>query len=87
MRTFLIYLIIINSLTFLIFGIDKWKAQRGKWRIPEATLIWMSIIGGSVGALMGIYLFRHKMQKSKFNLGIPAILLAQAILAYFIFLR
>jgi uncharacterized membrane protein YsdA (DUF1294 family) len=87
MRTFLIYLIIINSLTFLIFGIDKWKAQRGKWRIPEATLIWMSIIGGSVGALMGIYLFRHKTQKSKFNLGIPAILLAQAILAYFIFLR
>ncbi len=87
MRTFLLYLIIINSLTFLIFGIDKWKAQRGKWRIPEATLIWMSIIGGSVGALMGMYLFRHKTQKSKFNLGIPAILLAQAILAYFIFLR
>ncbi len=87
MRTFLLYLIIINSLTFLIFGIDKWKAQRGKWRIPEATLIWMSIIGGSVGALMGMYLFRHKTQKSKFNLGIPAILLAQAILAYFSFLR
>ena len=87
MRALLIYLIIINSLTFLIFGIDKWKAQSGKWRIPEATLIWMSIIGGSVGALMGMYLFRHKTQKRKFNLGIPAILLAQAILAYFIFLR
>ena len=87
MRAFFIYLIVINFLTFLIFGIDKWKARRGKWRIPEGTLIWMSIIGGSIGALMGMYLFRHKTQKRKFNLGIPAILLAQAILAYFIFLR
>ena len=87
MRAFFIYLIIINILTFWIFGIDKWKARRGKWRIPEGTLIWMSIIGGSIGALMGMYLFHHKTQKRKFNLGIPAILLAQAILAYFIFLR
>ena len=87
MRAFFIYLIVINFLTFLIFGIDKRKARRGKWRIPEGTLIWMSIIGGSIGALMGMYLFRHKTQKRKFNLGIPAILLAQAILAYFIFLR
>ena len=87
MRALFISLIIINILTFLIFGIDKWKARRGKWRIPEGTLIWMSIIGGSIGALMGMYLFRHKTQKRKFNLGIPAILLAQALLAYFIFLR
>ena len=87
MRAFFIYLIVINFLNFLIFGIDKWKARRGKWRIPEGTLIWMSIIGGGIGALMGMYLFRHKTQKRKFNLGIPAILLAQAILAYFIFLR
>ena len=82
-----IYLIVINILTFLIFGIDKWKARRGRWRIPEGTLIWMSIIGGSIGALLGMYLFHHKTQKRKFSLGIPAILLAQAILAYFIFLR
>ena len=87
MRIFYIYLIIVNILTFLIFGIDKWKARRGKWRIPEGTLLWMSIVGGSIGALLGMYLFRHKTQKRKFNLGIPAILLAQAILAYFIFLR
>ena len=82
-----IYLIVINILTFLIFGIDKWKARRGRWRIPEGTLIWMSIIGGSIGALLGMYLFHHKTQKRKFSLGIPAILLAQSILAYFIFLR
>ena len=87
MRVIFIYLIVINILTFLIFGIDKWKARRGKWRIPEGTLIWMSILGGSIGALVGMYLFRHKTQKRKFNLGIPAILLAQVILAYFIFLR
>ena len=87
MRALFIYLIVINILTFLIFGIDKWKARRGRWRIPEGTLIWMSIIGGSFGALLGMYLFHHKTQKRKFSLGIPAILLAQAILAYFIFLR
>jgi uncharacterized membrane protein YsdA (DUF1294 family) len=87
MRALFIYLIVINILTFLIFGIDKWKARRGKWRIPEGTLIWMSIIGGSIGALLGMYLFHHKTQKRKFSLGIPAILLFQAILAYFIFLR
>lgn len=87
LRTFLIYLIGINILTFLVFGMDKWKARRGKWRIPEETLIWMSIAGGSIGALVGMYLFRHKTQKRKFNLGIPVILFAQAILARFLFLR
>ena len=74
MRTLVIYLIGINLLTFLIFGIDKRKARKGKWRIPEDTLIWLSIVGGSVGALLGMYLFRHKTQKRKFTLGIPAIL-------------
>lgn len=87
MRTLVIYLIGINLLTFLIFGIDKWKARKGKWRIPEDTLIWLSIVGGSVGALLGMYLFRHKTHKRKFNLGIPAILIAQAVLAWFLFLR
>lgn len=87
MRTLVIYLIGINLLTFAIFGIDKWKARKGKWRIPEDTLIWLSIVGGSVGALLGMHLFRHKTQKRKFNLGIPAILVAQAVLAWFFFLR
>ena len=87
LRAIIIYLIGITILTFLVFGIDKWKARSGKWRIPEATLIWMSIAGGSIGALLGMYLFRHKTQKRKFNLGIPAILIVQAVLAYFLFLR
>jgi uncharacterized membrane protein YsdA (DUF1294 family) len=80
---FVIYLIGINVLTFLIYGIDKWKARRGKWRIPEDTLIWLAIAGGSVGALLGMYLFRHKTRHRKFALGVPVIILVQAVLAYY----
>ena len=84
---FVIYLIGINVLTFLIYGIDKWKARRERWRIPEDTLIWLAITGGSIGALLGMYLFRHKTQHRKFTLGVPAILLIQAALAYYFLLR
>jgi uncharacterized membrane protein YsdA (DUF1294 family) len=83
MRELIIYLIGINVVTFFIYGIDKWKARRGKWRIPEDTLIWLAIAGGSIGALLGIYLFRHKTQHKKFTLGIPAIILVQAVIVYF----
>ena len=82
---FAIYLIGINILTFLIFGADKWKAKRDKWRIPEDTLIWLAIAGGSVGALLGMYLFRHKTKHRKFQIGIPVILLVQVGLLYFLF--
>ena len=78
------YLIGINILTFLLYGIDKWKAQRDKWRIPEDTLIWLAIVGGSIGALLGMYLFRHKTKHKKFTLGIPAIILVQAVIGYFL---
>jgi uncharacterized membrane protein YsdA (DUF1294 family) len=74
---FVLYLIGINVLTFLLYGIDKWKARRGKWRIPEDTLIWLAIVGGSIGALLGMNLFRHKTQHKKFTLGVPAILYDQ----------
>lgn len=80
---FAIYLIGINILTFLIFGADKWKAKRDKWRIPEDTLIWLAIVGGSVGALLGMHIFRHKTKHRKFLIGIPVILLVQAGLLYF----
>ena len=80
---FAIYLVGINILTFLIYGADKWKAKRDKWRIPEDTLIWLAIVGGSVGALLGMYLFRHKTKHRKFQIGIPVILLVQAGLLYF----
>ena len=83
----LYYLIGINILTFLIYGIDKRKAQKGKWRIPENTLIWLAVVGGSIGALLGMYLLRHKTKHRKFTLGVPAILIIQAALAYFFLLR
>ena len=82
---FVLYLIGINVLTFLLYGIDKWKARRGKWRIPEDTLIWLAIVGGSIGALLGMNLFSHKTQHKKFTLGVPAILLVQVTLIYFFF--
>ena len=87
MNDLVIYLVGINVLTFLIYGIDKWKARRGKWRIPEDTLIWLAIAGGCIGALLGMYLFRHKTQHRKFTLGIPVILLIQGALVYFFLLR
>ena len=83
MRDLIIYLIGINVVTFFIYVIDKWKARRGKWRIPEDTLIWLAIAGGSIGALLGMYLFRHKTQHKKFTLGIPVIILVQAVIVFF----
>ena len=73
----LLYLIIVNAAAFLLMLADKLKAKRGAWRIPEATLMGMAAIGGSVGALAGMYLFRHKTKHIKFTLGIPVILIAQ----------
>lgn len=73
----LLYLTIINAAGFLLMLIDKQKARRGAWRIPEATLIWVAILGGSIGSLIGMHLFRHKTRHLKFLLGIPLILFAQ----------
>jgi uncharacterized membrane protein YsdA (DUF1294 family) len=76
----LIYLAAINVLTFFLYGIDKWKAKRSKWRISEATLVWMAVVGGSIGALMGMKAWHHKTQHAKFKYGIPFILLTQIAL-------
>ena len=73
----LLYLIIVNAAAFLLMLADKLKAKRGAWRIPEATLMGIAAIGGSVGELAGMYLFRHKTKHIKFTLGIPVILIAQ----------
>ena len=75
------YLVIINIISFAMMGIDKWKAKNQKWRIPEKQLLLISILGGSVGSILGMYRFRHKTKKTKFNLGLPMILLVQ-ILVY-----
>ena len=78
----LLYLIILNAAAFLLMLADKLKAKRGAWRIPEATLLGTAAFGGSIGALAGMYLFRHKTRHLKFTLGLPLILIAQIALAF-----
>lgn len=76
------YLIVINLVTFIVFGVDKSKAKKHSWRIPEKTLFLLSIIGGSVGAIIGMHTFRHKTRKWYFAFGIPAILIIQLAAAW-----
>ena len=76
----LYYLIVINIVTFLVYGIDKWKAKQGSWRISEATLLILAVIGGSIGALLGMKVWRHKTIHKKFKYGLPLILIIQIIL-------
>lgn len=79
------YVLGINLLTFCLYGIDKHKARKGRWRISEKTLIAVAAIGGSVGAWLGMQFFRHKTRHPKFCIGIPAIFLVQAVLCYFVY--
>ena len=73
----LIYLAVINVATFFTYGIDKWKAKRSKWRISEATLLGLAVIGGSLGAWLGMKVWHHKTMHKKFKYGIPLILMIQ----------
>ena len=75
-----IYIILINLIAFVVFGIDKRKARKGQWRVPESTLFILAIIGGSIGALLGMLAFRHKTKHRKFTIGIPLILALQIAL-------
>lgn len=83
---FIIDLVIINFLGFIIMGIDKLKAKRGSRRIPENTLFMFTILGGGVGTILGMYIFRHKTKKKKFTVGMPIILILEILLfiLYFI---
>ena len=79
----LYYLIAINAITFITYGIDKWKARKNKWRIPESTLLLLAVFGGSIGAFLGMRVWRHKTMHKKFKYGIPSILIIQVgILLY-----
>ena len=80
----LYYLIVINILTFAVYGIDKWKARQGSWRISEATLLMLAVIGGTIGALLGMQVWRHKTMHLNFKYGLPLILLPQIALMYLI---
>ena len=75
-----VYILAVSLLTWILFGLDKWKAIHGKWRIRESTLLGLSFIGGAAGGLAGMYLFRHKIRKMRFRIGVPLMLLVQATL-------
>ena len=79
-----IYLIAINVITFFLYGIDKMKAQRSKWRIPEAVLLGLALIGGTIGALFGMRVWNHKTKHKIFKYGLPLLLLIQILLLYFL---
>jgi uncharacterized membrane protein YsdA (DUF1294 family) len=84
LRALLIYLLIINVVTFFAYGIDKYKARHDKWRIPEATLLLLAAIGGSIGAWCGMKVWHHKTMHKKFKYGVPVIFILQVILAVWI---
>ncbi len=79
-----IYLAVVNLLGFLFMGIDKWKAVNHAWRIPEASLFLIALIGGSIGSILGMQLFRHKTKHWYFVWGMPAILVCQILLVFFL---
>ena len=80
----LYYLFAVNSLTFLLYGIDKYKAKKGRWRISEATLLTMAAIGGSIGAWAGMRTWHHKTMHKKFKYGIPVIIIMQIALVVYL---
>lgn len=79
------YLLLINFVAFVMYGIDKYKAKKSKWRIPEATLLMLAAIGGAVGAWIGMQVWHHKTLHKKFRFGVPAILLLQLALAVYLY--
>lgn len=84
LKSFIIYLIAINIITFSVMGLDKWKAKRGSWRIQEATLFTLVLFGGGIGGILGMIVFHHKTKKAKFQIGFPMILIAEAAIIIYI---
>jgi uncharacterized membrane protein YsdA (DUF1294 family) len=76
-KIILILYLALNLITFFVYGIDKWKAKKGKWRISEATLLILAAVGGSIGAWCGVKVWHHKTLHKKFRYGIPAIIILQ----------
>ena len=83
-RLLFCYLLVVNLLTFLAYGLDKWKASHKRWRIPEATLLLLAALGGSPAALLAMKLFHHKTLHNKFRYGVPLILLIQLAIVFII---
>ena len=83
-RNIIIYFVVINIIGFLIMYIDKQKAKRGVWRIPEKTIFIITALGGGIGTIAGMYTFRHKTQKLQFVVGLPFITILEIILAIYL---
>ena len=82
----LIYLAVINVVTFFMYGIDKWKAKKSKWRIRETALLGLAVLGGSIGAWLGMKVWHHKTLHKKFKYGVPAIIIVQfALIGYILY--
>ena len=85
LHSYLAYcLLAINAVAFIVYGIDKYKAKKAKWRISEATLLLMAVIGGSIGAWVGMRIWHHKTMHKKFKYGIPVIIIFQVALAVYL---
>ena len=81
------YLLVINAVAFFVYGIDKLKARKGRWRISEATLLLLAFVGGSIGSWLGMKVWHHKTMHLKFKYGLPAIILLQLALAVYLCTR
>ena len=87
MNIILGYLLAVNITSFLLYGIDKYKAKKGRWRISEATLLLMAVIGGSIGAWVGMRIWHHKTIHKMFKYGIPVIIIFQVALAVYLLIN
>ena len=87
MKWVAIYLLSVNVLAFLMYGLDKLRAKKDKWRIPEKTLLMVAGIGGSIGAFLGMQTFRHKTKHLKFTIGVPVIFVLQIVAVWYIWFR
>lgn len=85
MKWILLLLAAVNLLAFVLYGVDKLKAKKGAWRIPEATLLLVAFLGGSLGALLGMEVFRHKTKHAKFKVLVPLFLILHIALGVYIF--
>lgn len=80
-------LTVVNAVAFIVYGIDKYRARNAKWRIPEATLLMLAVVGGSVGAWLGMKAWHHKTRHMKFRYGVPVMLLLQIVVATLLYVN
>ena len=87
MKWLLIWVLALSMLDFVLMGVDKRKAKKHRWRVPEKTFFLIALVGGSPGAILGMYAFRHKTRHWYFKWGLPAILIAQLALGGWLYWR